>query len=63
MAALGALPIPDFCRWAGISRTRTFAEIKAGRLIAKKCGKRRLIRLADAEAWLNSLPSNAKAAA
>jgi hypothetical protein len=62
LSNIGAFPIPDFCRWAGIGRTTAFGEIKAGRLVVSKCGKRSLIRIADAEAWLKSLPTNAKAA-
>lgn len=47
--------INDFCRAVGIGRSKAYAEIKDGRLRAIKCGKRTLIRSADAEAWLNSL--------
>lgn len=58
----GAFSIPEFCEWARIGRTMAFAEIKAGRLIVTKAGKRSLIRVADAEAWLNALPKSANAA-
>lgn len=58
----GAFSIPEFCQWAGIGRTLAFAEIKAGRLTVTKCGKRSLIRVADAQAWLDSLPKGVKAA-
>lgn len=53
--APGALTIKRFCEWAGISRSMTYREIAAGRLIAVKCGKRCLIRFDDARAWLASL--------
>ena len=51
-----AFTIPDFCRAYGIGRTRTYAEIAAGRLLARKVGRRTLILKRDAAAWLNSLP-------
>jgi len=47
--------INDFCRAAGIGRSKAYDEIKLGRLKARKCGKRTLIRRKDAEDWLNSL--------
>jgi hypothetical protein len=43
--------------------TSAYAEIKAGRLIARKCGNRTLIAKADERAWLNSLPKLHTAAA
>jgi hypothetical protein len=58
----GAFSFLDFCSWAGIGRTRAYEEIKAGRLIVTKCGKRTLVRVEDARAWLDSLPKGAKAA-
>jgi hypothetical protein len=58
----GAFSIPEFCAWVRIGRTMAFGEIKAGRLTVTKCGKRSLIRVSDAEAWLQALPKSAKAA-
>lgn len=40
----------------GVSRARTYAEINAGRLVARKLGGRTLIARADADAWLDALP-------
>jgi excisionase family DNA binding protein len=37
-------------------RTKLYAEIKAGRLKARKFGKRTLIAAGDFSEWLNSLP-------
>ena len=54
--ACGALSVRRFCKDYGISRTKTYAEIKGGRLKMKKLGTRSLIRVADAEAWLAALP-------
>jgi hypothetical protein len=39
----------------GPKRTKTYAEIRAGRLIAVRCGRRTYIRHDDAEAWLANL--------
>lgn len=38
-------------------RTALYAEIKAGRLKAKKFGKRTIITADDLRDWLNSLPA------
>jgi excisionase family DNA binding protein len=51
-----AFPIIEFCRRYGIGRTTAYAEIAAGRLRAVKVGKRTLISVDAAEAWLVSLP-------
>jgi hypothetical protein len=54
--AEGAISLKAFCERNGIGMTSAYAEIKAGRLIARKCGNRTLIAKADERAWLNSLP-------
>lgn len=36
--------------------TKVAAEIKAGRLVARKVGKRTIITDADEQAWLDNLP-------
>ncbi|MFO1136035.1 MAG: DNA-binding protein [Rhodoblastus sp.] len=41
----------------GTGRTAVFGEIKAGRLKARKLGRRTIILRQDAEAWLQSLPA------
>lgn len=51
----GALPIPEFCRLYGIGRSKTYQEINAGRLKAKKIGRKTLITNADE--WLGNLPA------
>jgi hypothetical protein len=48
--------IADFCQSYGIGRTRAYAEIKAGRLRIIKAGRRSLIPIESAEAWLAALP-------
>lgn len=51
-----AMSIREFCSVAGISRSRTYEEIKAGRLRILKCGRRTLITNEAVEAWVRSLP-------
>tara|TARA_R110002124_G_scaffold7436_3_gene42662 strand:+ start:369 stop:584 length:216 start_codon:yes stop_codon:yes gene_type:complete len=41
---------------SGVKRVKLYAEIKAGRLTARKCGSRTLILATDLHQWLNSLP-------
>lgn len=52
---VGAMTIDGFCRWAGIGRSLTYRLITSGELKAVKVGNRRLIRTADAQAWLARL--------
>jgi hypothetical protein len=51
-----ALSISEVVRASGVGRTLVFAEIKAGRLIAHKCGRRTLILEEDYLRWLRALP-------
>lgn len=57
MLASGCLRIADFLVWAGISKTKAYEEVKAGRLRMVKCGKRSLIRVEDALRWRDALPA------
>lgn len=52
---LVAMTIAEFCQRYGIGRTSAYYELKAGRLKAKKCGRKTLILQASAIEWLNSL--------
>ena len=61
VAALGfgsrlAYRVEDFVAVSGIGRTTIYAEIKAGRLKAKKVGKRTIITAEAGKAYLDSLP-------
>lgn len=51
-----AYTIKAFCAAYRIGHTKTYKEIKSGRLKARKVGKRTLILAADAKAWEKSLP-------
>ena len=39
----GLFTVDEFCKWASIGRTKLYAEMNAGRLMAKKFGSRTLI--------------------
>ena len=45
-----------FCEQYGLGRTKTYEELKSGRLRARKIGKRTIISEDDAEDWLLRLP-------
>lgn len=53
----GAMSVDEFCRWACVGKTKTYAEAKAGRLILRKIGAKTVILRSDAEAWLRALPT------
>lgn len=48
----GALSVPAFCAWAGVSPAWTWRLISSGQLRSVKRGSRRLIPMEDAQAWL-----------
>lgn len=54
-----AVPMPRAPAWLGVSRSKIYEEIAAGRLKAVKCGSLTLIPYASGEAWLNGLPAKA----
>jgi hypothetical protein len=56
-----ALSIADVCRESGLGRTLIFAEIRAGKLVARKCGRRTLILKEDLLKWLQTLPVKTEA--
>ncbi len=51
-----AMSLSTFCAEYGIGRTKAYEEISAGRLRARKAGKRTIITEDDAEDWLCHLP-------
>jgi hypothetical protein len=48
--------IPHLARETDTGRSALYLEIAAGRLIARKVGRRTIITRADALRWLRSLP-------
>ena len=57
-----ALGIIEAARAAGVGRSTVFEEINAGRLKARKAGRRTLILRDDLAAWLANLPQRSSAA-
>ena len=51
------MSIAQFCERYCLGRTRTYEEIKSGRLRARKIGTRTIIADDDAEDWLRNLPA------
>lgn len=51
-----AFSINEAVEVSGISRTTIFAAIKAGKLVARKYGRRTLIAAEDLKAFLDALP-------
>ena len=56
LAGKVAFSINEFCEAFGVKRDLAYDEIKAGRLKARKAGRRTLIRAVDARQWLDGLP-------
>ena len=57
-----ALGISEAARAAGVGRSTVFEEINAGRLKARKAGRRTLILRDDLAAWLANLPERSAVA-
>jgi hypothetical protein len=53
--------VMEFYAWARISRTMAFREIAAGRLKAFRVGRKSLVTIENARAWLASLPTTRSA--
>jgi excisionase family DNA binding protein len=51
-----AYSIAELAEVAGVGRSFIYEEVKGGRLNLKKAGRRSLVLIADAEAWLAALP-------
>jgi excisionase family DNA binding protein len=52
-----AVPMVNVPDWLGISRSKAYEEIAAGRLKAVKCGSKTLVPYASGQAWLECLPA------
>lgn len=51
------MTVAQFCASVPVGKTKAYAEIKAGRLKARKIGSKTVILARDAKAWLDSLPA------
>jgi hypothetical protein len=52
-----AYSIPRLAKLSDLSRSLIYEEINAGRLVARKAGRRTIVRRSDAFRWLRSLPT------
>lgn len=50
------LPIPGAVSYIGSSRTSIYEALKAGKIEARKCGRRTLVSVASLDAYLANLP-------
>jgi excisionase family DNA binding protein len=57
-----AYTLDTACRLAAVSKSYIYEEIAAGRLVARKRGRRTVILADELEGWLHALP-RAEAAA
>ena len=53
---LGLMTVREFLAWSSIGRTKTYEEIRAGRLRALKVGRKTLIDYSDAREWAMQQP-------
>jgi excisionase family DNA binding protein len=51
-----AVSIEDAVTASGLGRSKVYEEIRDGRLVARKVGKRTLILMTDLQAWLEAFP-------
>lgn len=52
-----ALTVRDAAQYTGTSRSRLYAEVRAGRLTPRKSGRRTLFLTSELDSWLYSLPT------
>lgn len=52
----GMFGVDDFCSWAGISRATFYREVAAGRLVARKIGRKTVVPPTEANRWAEALP-------
>jgi hypothetical protein len=50
------MSLREFCGTYGIGRTKAYEELEAGRLLARRCGRKILISTIDADDWATALP-------
>lgn len=52
----GLMSVRAFLRWADISKSQFYKEVRYKRLFPKKVGTRTLVTREEAERWKSSLP-------
>ena len=53
----GHLSISEFCRWSGLCKTKVYDLIKRSDLHPRKCGRRTLVTMEEAQRWRDALPT------
>ena len=56
-----AIPVSEACVLVGISRSKFYELLNEGAVPSVKIGRRRLVRVADLDRWLATLPSQTPA--
>ena len=51
-----AFSVDELAQSSGLGRTFIYEEINSGRLVVSKAGRRTLVLVENAKAWLNALP-------
>ena len=51
-----ALTLDEFCKRVKMGRTKAYEEVRAGRLVVRKNGKKSLVTAEDGQRYLESLP-------
>ena len=57
----GALTVDEFCGWASIGRSKFYQEVTEGRIRMRKIGRKSVVTVPDAIAWIESLPEGGRA--
>ncbi len=52
-----AIGVSEACTAVGCSRAKLYREVRAGRLRARKLGRRTIVLSEDLERWLRALPA------
>lgn len=55
----GAFSVGEFMSWASIGRTKFYEEVNTGRIKIYKLGSKTIVKVSDAQAWLEALPEAA----
>jgi hypothetical protein len=55
-----AYAVEDAPAVAGVSRTRIFAAIRNGEMIARKAGRQTIIEADELQRWIRSLPTRCR---
>jgi hypothetical protein len=50
------MTVDQFCHWANLGRSKFYREVSDGRIRLRKIGRKSVVTVGDAEAWLDALP-------